>query len=97
VREGKYGRFRTCTRFPRCKWSAPLVVGQCPVCGSDLVERKGKRGAFWGCSRYPECRYTQEPQLGHAPQHRRFRPVQDVRIVYLPIQAHSRPGGLGKP
>ena len=62
VREGKYGRFRACTRFPRCRWSAPLVVGQCPACGADLVERKGKRGAFWGCSRYPECRYTQEPQ-----------------------------------
>jgi DNA topoisomerase-1 len=60
VREGKYGRFRACARFPRCKWRAPLVVGQCPQCGSDLVERQGKRGPFWGCSRYPECRYTQE-------------------------------------
>jgi len=61
VREGKYGRFRACANFPKCKWSAPLVVGQCPECGSDLVERKGKRGVFWGCSRYPECRYIQEP------------------------------------
>lgn len=61
VREGKYGRFRACTGFPKCRWSAPLVVGQCPQCGGDLVERKGKRGAFWGCSNYPECRYTQEP------------------------------------
>jgi DNA topoisomerase-1 len=60
VREGKYGRFRACSRFPRCKWRAPLVMGQCPQCGSDLVERQGKRGPFWGCSRYPECRYTQE-------------------------------------
>jgi ssDNA-binding Zn-finger/Zn-ribbon topoisomerase 1 len=62
VREGKYGRFRACTRFPRCKWSAPLVVGQCPACGGDLVERRGKRGVFWACSRYPECRHTQEVQ-----------------------------------
>jgi len=62
VREGKYGRFRACANFPRCKWSGPLVVGRCPKCGSDLVERKGKRGVFWGCSRYPECRYTQEPR-----------------------------------
>jgi len=58
VRKGKYGRFRACANFPRCKWSAPLVVGKCPQCGADLVERKGKRGVFWGCSRYPECRYT---------------------------------------
>jgi DNA topoisomerase-1 len=62
LREGKYGRFRACANFPRCKWSAPLAMGQCPVCGADLVERKGQRGAFWGCSRYPECRYTQAPQ-----------------------------------
>ncbi len=62
LREGKYGRFRACTRFPKCKWSAPFVVGQCPACGADLVERKGKRGVFWGCSRYPECRHTQDPQ-----------------------------------
>jgi len=61
VREGRYGRFRACANFPKCRWSAPLVVGRCPQCGADLVERKGKRGIFWGCSRYPDCRYTREP------------------------------------
>jgi len=61
VRQGKYGRFRACANFPRCKWKAPLVVGTCPRCGGDLVERKGKRGIFWGCARYPDCRYTQDP------------------------------------
>ncbi len=61
VRQGKYGRFRACANFPKCKWRAPLVVGTCPRCGADLVERKGKRGVFWGCSHYPKCRYTQEP------------------------------------
>jgi DNA topoisomerase-1 len=64
VREGKYGRFRACANFPRCKWKAPFVVGTCPQCGADLVERKGKRGLFWGCSRYPECRHTQEVREG---------------------------------
>ena len=61
VRKGKYGRFRSCANFPRCRWKGPLVVGRCPQCGADLVERKGKRGVFWGCFRYPECRHTQEP------------------------------------
>jgi DNA topoisomerase-1 len=42
--------------------SAALVVGQCPQCGGNLVERKGKHGPFWGCSRYPACRYTQKPK-----------------------------------
>jgi len=61
LRQGKYGRFRACANFPKCKWKAPVVVGTCPKCGGDLVERKGKRGVFWGCANYPTCAYTQEP------------------------------------
>jgi len=61
VRRGKYGRFRGCANFPKCRWTAPVVVGACPKCGGDLVERKGKRGVFWGCSGYPECKYRQSP------------------------------------
>ena len=61
LRQGKYGRFRACSNFPRCKWKAPVVVGTCPKCGGDLVERKGKRGLFWGCANYPTCTHTQEP------------------------------------
>lgn len=26
VRDGRYGQFRACSNYPRCKWSAPLVV-----------------------------------------------------------------------
>jgi DNA topoisomerase-1 len=61
LRQGKYGRFRACSNFPKCKWKAPIVVGTCPKCGGDLVERKGKRGPFWGCANYPTCSHTQEP------------------------------------
>jgi DNA topoisomerase-1 len=61
LRRGKYGRFRACANFPRCKWKAPVVVGTCPKCGGDLVERKGKRGLFWGCTNYPTCTHAQEP------------------------------------
>ncbi|MBN1810865.1 MAG: type I DNA topoisomerase [Anaerolineae bacterium] len=62
LRQGKYGRFRACSNFPKCKWKAPVVVGTCPKCGGDLVERKGKRGLFWGCANYPTCAHTQEPR-----------------------------------
>ena len=68
VREGKFGRFRACANFPRCRWRAPLVVGQCPQCGADLVERKGRRGVFWGCSRYPDCQHTQEAGRATGPR-----------------------------
>ncbi|MFL7790718.1 MAG: type I DNA topoisomerase [Anaerolineae bacterium] len=62
LRQGKYGRFRACANFPKCKWKAPVVVGTCPKCGGDLVERKGKRGVFWGCANYPTCTHAQEPK-----------------------------------
>jgi DNA topoisomerase-1 len=61
LRRGKYGRFRACANFPKCRWKAPVAVGTCPECGGDLVERKGKRGVFWGCANYPTCTHTQEP------------------------------------
>lgn len=61
IRRGKYGQFRSCSNYPRCDWSGPLVVGICPKCGGDLVERRGKMGIFWGCSSYPDCRHRQRP------------------------------------
>lgn len=35
------------------------VVGTCPECGNDLIEKKGKYGKFNACSNYPECKYIQ--------------------------------------
>ena len=64
IKSGRFGRFLSCSGFPECKNSRPLLqrVGvQCPECGSDLVERrqKGKRGKkFYGCSNYPKCTFA---------------------------------------
>jgi hypothetical protein len=30
----------------------------CPLCGSQLQQKKGKFGTFLGCTNYPECRFT---------------------------------------
>ncbi|KEO82622.1 NERD domain-containing protein [Tumebacillus flagellatus] len=35
---------------------AKLQAGECPKCGSPLVDRQGKYGPFKGCSSYPKCR-----------------------------------------
>jgi DNA topoisomerase-1 len=60
LREGKFGRFYGCTRYPQCKGTLPYYIGvPCPLCGAELVERyspKRKR-IFYGCSRYPECTF----------------------------------------
>ena len=63
IREGKYGKFLGCSNFPKCKnikqfEEEKKIVGKCPECGKDMVERKSKRGKiFFSCSGYPECKF----------------------------------------
>lgn len=63
IRIGRFGRFLSCSRFPDCKWTAPLIeklAMKCPQCGEgEVIVRKTKRGKrFYGCSRYPECKWA---------------------------------------
>ena len=64
VREGKFGEFVGCSRFPECayikdrKKSEAVATGElCPICEKPLVTRQGRRGPFVGCSGYPSCTY----------------------------------------
>ncbi len=62
IREGPTGKFMGCSRFPRCRYTAPMPGEEteqrpCPQCGKPLVRRRSKYGLFWGCSGYPECKY----------------------------------------
>jgi DNA topoisomerase-1 len=63
-REGRFGKFVGCARYPDCKYikgkdqTPPVATGEmCPQCGKELVVRQGRRGPFVGCSGYPSCRY----------------------------------------
>ena len=66
IREGRFGEFVGCSRYPDCKYikkegAAPEPTGEpCPDCGRPLVVRQGKRGPFVGCSGYPDCRYLRD-------------------------------------
>ena len=40
---------------------APKVIGVCPKCGGNLVERRGSKGSFAGCENFPKCRGTAQP------------------------------------
>lgn len=61
IRSGKYGKFKSCSRFPECKFTENIVEkleGQhCPLCSEgDVIVRKSRWGKeFYGCSRYPSC------------------------------------------
>ncbi len=63
IKIGRFGRFMSCTGYPDCKGTKPILnkIGvTCPDCGGDLVERRARgRGGrpFWGCSRYPACEF----------------------------------------
>ena len=76
LREGRFGRFLSCSTYPACKHLKPISIGvTCPQCGSPLSERRTKRGrVFYGCTAYPKCAFAvwdrpvQEacPQCGYA-------------------------------
>jgi DNA topoisomerase-1 len=62
LKNGKYGKFWACEKYPECKTTIPLLLNEvCPECGEHLVERRGKWGrSFTGCSGYPKCKYIKK-------------------------------------
>lgn len=61
IRTGRYGKFLACPNFPECKniKSIDIVVGTCPKCGKNILEKTSKNGKkFYGCSGYPNCDFV---------------------------------------
>jgi DNA topoisomerase-1 len=63
IRQGRFGKFISCARFPECKYTEKIVFKidmKCPKCEQgDVVMKKTKKGrSFFGCSRYPECDFA---------------------------------------
>jgi DNA topoisomerase-1 len=63
VKQGRYGEFTACTKYPECKYVKHKTTGlKCPKDadkGGEVVERKSKRGKmFFGCSNYPDCDFV---------------------------------------
>ena len=66
-REGKFGKFISCSRYPKCKYiqkskeeeeKAKTGVS-CPSCKKgEIVERRGRFGLFYSCSNYPDCKFA---------------------------------------
>ena len=68
IRNGRYGKFKSCINYPTCTWHESLIkkeepeeVGRnCPECGSPLLKRKSRYGNYFiGCSNYPKCKYIE--------------------------------------
>ena len=72
IRWGKYGKFKACTAFPKCRYSTPVEDEgtapdsgrECPKCGGRLLIRKGRYGRYLGCENHPGCRHTEPVPTG---------------------------------
>jgi len=63
IRMGRYGKFLSCSLFPKCKYTAPLIEElkgvKCSECGGKVVIRRTRKGKkFYGCSNYPRCKWA---------------------------------------
>ncbi len=65
VREGRFGTFISCSRYPKCKFikqdeeemKRKMTDVTCPTCGKGkMMERRGRFGIFYSCSNYPDCK-----------------------------------------
>jgi len=67
IREGRYGAFVSCSRYPKCKFikedeeerKKKMTDVSCPICKEGvMMERRGRFGIFYSCSNYPKCKYA---------------------------------------
>lgn len=63
-REGRFGFFISCDRYPKCKYikqddSLNSTGVKCTECkDGEMIERHGRFGPFFSCSNYPDCKHA---------------------------------------
>lgn len=59
IKMGRFGKFISCTGYPECKTTRPIIKdtgAKCPKDGGAVVERRSRKGrTFYGCINYPNC------------------------------------------
>ncbi len=62
IKTGRFGKFISCTGYPECKTTRPILKDTgalCPKDGGMVVERKSRKGrTFYGCANYPNCDFV---------------------------------------
>ena len=65
LREGRYGMFISCARYPKCKFikedeetrKANSTGVDCTECkDGEMMKKMGRFGEFYACSNYPDCK-----------------------------------------
>ena len=74
IRYGRFGKFISCSNFPKCRYTEPWLekIGvKCPKDGGEIVARKTRKGrTFYGCANYPTCDFTswKKPLVNPCPK-----------------------------
>jgi len=62
IKTGRFGRFISCSGYPECKTTKPILKdtgASCPKDQGKVVERKSRKGrTFFGCANYPACDFV---------------------------------------
>ncbi len=98
IREGKFGKFKSCSRFPECKFTQNLVTTvpdvACPLCHEgQVIARKTRWGKlFYGCARYPECGWAswQKPVVGQTISQEEWQLQQAARAERIAKRQATR-------
>jgi DNA topoisomerase-1 len=89
IRSGRFGKFKSCSRFPDCKYTQNIVETLenqvCPLCQTgQVVVKKSRWGkGFFGCSRYPECGWAswKKPEAGETVTQAEWEVLQAERAA----------------
>ena len=87
LRTGRFGKFKSCSRFPDCKYTQNIVETVddvvCPLCAIGEVTVKNTRWGkpFFGCGRYPECNWAswKKPEKGETVTQAEWDVLQAAR------------------
>ena len=71
IKTGRFGRFMSCTGYPECKTTKPILKDtgvKCPKDGGMIAERKSRKGrTFYGCANYPACDFVSWDKVAPQP------------------------------
>ena len=71
IKTGRFGRFISCTGYPECKTTKPILKDtgvKCPKCGGMVAERRSRKGrTFYGCANYPACDFVSWDRIAQQP------------------------------
>jgi DNA topoisomerase-1 len=60
VRDGKFGRFYSCSNYPKCKGSRKIPFGKkCPKCNNELYVTLFNGESKLACMGYPDCKHVE--------------------------------------